>query len=237
MSGKVYYSEGNKFDASNSQIGKVGTFAIVWTLDEEAIVQLQFEDPSNTTLVDAADDPQRKWHFNRGIDKMNQALVAIGLSLALSGAAFAQQKTAKEQIVGAWTLVAVASEMDDGKKGEPFGPSPMGVIIFSNDGHFSLFQSRAEIPKIAANDRAKATPEEAQGIVASSIAYYGTYSIDENTKVMMVNLAASTYANVAAIPNQKRTITLLTSDELKFDNPRTPNGMTLRTTWKRAVSP
>jgi hypothetical protein len=168
---------------------------------------------------------------------MNKALVAFGLCLALSGTALAQQKTAREQIVGAWTLVAVTSETDDGKNGEPFGPSPQGVIIFSNDGHFSLFQSRAEIPKIAANDRAKATPDEAQSIVASSIAYFGTYSIDENTRVMVVNLAASTYANVAAIPNQKRTITLLNSDELKFDNPRTPNGMTLRTTWKRAAAP
>src|ERR1700761_8292675 len=92
---------------------------------------------------------------------------------------------------------------------------------------------RAEVPAIAANDRAKASPEEAQGIVGSSIAYYGTYSIDENTKVMVVNLDASTYANVAAIPNQKRTITLLTADVLKFDNPKTPNGMTLRTAWKR----
>jgi hypothetical protein len=169
---------------------------------------------------------------------MNKALVVVvALAFALSGIAFAQPKSAKEQIIGAWTLVSVTSEMDDGKKGEPFGSSPKGVIIFSSDGHFSLFQSRAEIPKIAANDRAKATPEEAQGIVASSIAYYGTYSIDENTNVMLVNIAASTYANVAAIPNQKRTITLLTSDELKFDNPRTPNGMTLRTTWKRAVAP
>ena len=144
---------------------------------------------------------------------------------------------AKEQIVGAWTLVSVTSETDDGNKGEPFGPSPKGVIIFSSEGHFSLFQSCAEIPVIAANDRAKATPEEAQGIVASSIAYYGTYAIDEKTGVMLVNLAASTYANVAAIPNQKRMITLLTADELKFDNPRTPNGTTLRTTWKRAAAP
>jgi hypothetical protein len=151
--------------------------------------------------------------------------------------AFGQQKLAKEQIVGAWTLMAVTSELEDGQKGEPFGPSPKGVIIFSSDGHFSLFQSRAEIPKIAANDRSKATPEEAQSIVASSIAYFGTYSIVENTKVMVVNLSASTYANVAAIPNQKRTITLLTADELKFDNPRTPNGMTLRTAWKRASAP
>jgi hypothetical protein len=168
---------------------------------------------------------------------MKKIFVAIGLSVALSSPAFSQQKSAKEELVGAWTLVSVSSEMDDGTKGEPFGPSPKGIIIFANDGHFSLFQSRAEIAKIAANDRAKATPEEAQGIVASSIAYYGTYSIDENAKVMIVNLAASTYANVAAIPNQKRTITLLTPGELKFDNPKTPNGMTLRTAWKRAAAP
>jgi hypothetical protein len=168
---------------------------------------------------------------------MNKAFLGIALCLALPGVALAQQKPVREQIVGAWNLVSVTSEMDDGKKGEPFGPSPKGVIIFSSDGHFSLFQSRAEIPKIAANDRAKATAEEAQSIVASSIAYYGTYAIDENAKVMVVNLAASTYANVAAIPNQKRTIALLTADELKFDNPRTPNGMTLRTAWKRAVAP
>jgi hypothetical protein len=147
------------------------------------------------------------------------------------------KSSAKEQIVGSWTLTSVASEMDDGKKGEPFGSSPKGVIIFANDGHFSLFQSRAELPKIVANDRAKATAEEAQTIVEGSIAYYGTYVIDENTKVITVNLAASTYANVAAIPNQKRTITLLTEDELKFDNPRTPNGMTLRTAWQRAAKP
>jgi hypothetical protein len=33
---------------------------------------------------------------------MNKVLVAVGLGLALSGAAFAQQKSTKEQIVGAW---------------------------------------------------------------------------------------------------------------------------------------
>src|SRR3954468_451915 len=149
---------------------------------------------------------------------MNKVVRVNPLCLALTGVAVAEQKSAREQIVGAWTLVSVTSEIDDGKKGEPFGSSPKGMIIFTNDGHFSLFQSRAEIPKIAANDRAKATPEEAQGIVASSIAYYGTYAIDEKAGVMSVNLATSTYANVAAIPNQKRTIALLTPDELKFDN-------------------
>ena len=168
---------------------------------------------------------------------MTKLLLAIGMSLALSGAALAQQNSTKEQIVGAWSLVSVISETEDGKWGEPFGTAPKGVMIFSSAGHFSLFQSRAEIPKIAANDRAKATPEEAQAIVASTIAYYGTYSIDEASKAMSVKLEASTFANVAAIPNQKRIITALTADELKFSNPRTPSGMTLLTVWKRAAAP
>jgi len=85
---------------------------------------------------------------------MTKLLLAIGMSLALSGAALAQQNSTKEQIVGAWSLVSVISETEDGKRGEPFGTAPKGVMIFSSAGHFSLFQSRAEIPKIAANDRA-----------------------------------------------------------------------------------
>ena len=167
---------------------------------------------------------------------MKHLVLAVGLSLATWGAASAQQKPVKEQIVGAWSLVSVTSEMDDGRKGEPFGPSPKGIIIFSADGHFALFQSRSEIPKIAANDREKATPDEAKGIVASSIAYYGTYAVDDAGKEIVVNLAASTFANVAAIPNQKRIVTRLTASELNFDNPRTPSGITLRTAWKRAAS-
>lgn len=81
---------------------------------------------------------------------MERVFVTRVTGCILSGTAIAQQKSAKEAIVGARNLVAFISEMVDGKKGEPFGPSPKGVIMFSNDGHFSLFQSRAEIPKVAA---------------------------------------------------------------------------------------
>ena len=111
---------------------------------------------------------------------------------------------------------------------------PKGIIIFAKDGYFSLFQSRAEIPKIAASDRAKATAEEAAAIVGGSIAYYGTYSVNEADKVISVKIAASTYANMAGGPEQKRIITSLTVDEFKFTNPRTPSGVTLHTVWKRA---
>ena len=43
--------------------------------------------------------------------------------------------------------------------------------------------------------------------------------------------------NVAGPNEQKRIITSLTEQELKFTNPRTPAGITLYTVWKRAKSP
>ena len=149
-----------------------------------------------------------------------------------SGGANAQGAVA-QGILGAWTLVSVEGVRDDGTKSEPFGPKPKGIIIFSPGGYFSLFQSRADVPKLAANDREKATREEARAVVAAPIAYYGTYSVNEADKALSVRLEASTYANLVG-GEQKRVITSLTTDELKFTNPRTPAGVTLHTTWKRA---
>ena len=159
---------------------------------------------------------------------------ACVLAFLCAGSAIAQQKSIKDEIVGTWMLVAVNAERADGSKGEPFGPNPKGTIIFTADGHFSLVQLRAELPKIAANDRAKATAEEAKAIVDGSIAYYGTYTVNEAEKTIAPKLDGGTYANIVGGPEQKRIITVLTADELKFTNPRTPAGFTLLTVWKRA---
>ena len=80
-------------------------------------------------------------------------------------------------------------------QGRTIRAEPERCDYFSNDGHFSLFQSRAQIPTIATNDRAKATPQEAQEIVAGAIAYYGTYRVSEGEKTVFVKIAASTFAN------------------------------------------
>lgn len=164
---------------------------------------------------------------------MRVALACWLTAVASIGTADAQQRTIKEDIVGSWSLVAVSAELADGRKTEPFGPQPKGIIIFTSDGHFSLFQSRAELPKISANDRAKATPDEAAALVNGSIAYYGTYTVNESERSLSVTLDGSTYPNLLG-PPQKRLITSLDANELKFDNPRTPSGMTLQTAWKRA---
>jgi hypothetical protein len=159
----------------------------------------------------------------------------VAVLVALSGAATGAvaEQSSRDQILGAWSLVSVESVRDDGVKSEPFGTNPKGVIIFSPEGHFSLFQSRSEVPKLASNDRAKATPDEATAVMAAAIAYYGTYSLNEADKTITVRLEGSTFANLLG-GEQKRLITALTADELAFTNPRTPAGLTLHTRWRRA---
>ena len=139
-------------------------------------------------------------------------LVILGVVLPPDDAV-AQQKSLKEQLVGTWIYVSSTSTRTDGSKTE--NPNLKGIVIYTSDGHFALVSVRADLPKLANPDRARATAEEAQAVVAGSIAYYGTYSINEVDKVLTPTVEGSTYANLIGT-DQKRIITSLTADELKF---------------------
>jgi hypothetical protein len=71
-------------------------------------------------------------------------------------------------------------------------------------------------------------------IASGSIAYTGTYAVEEATKTIHANIETSTFPNLIGAPNQRRIITSMTADEMKLTNPRTPAGVTLEFVWKRA---
>lgn len=161
---------------------------------------------------------------------------AITLLLNLGGVLFVDDAVAqspKEQIVGAWTLVSADSVQPDGSRIAVFGSNPKGIMIFSHDGYFALVQMRAELPAIVAKSRDQGTPEENKAIVQGSIAYFGKYSVNEAEKVITIKLEGSTFANLLGGGEQKKIITSLTPDELRFINPKTPSGATLEVGWKR----
>ena len=161
------------------------------------------------------------------------SLLILGVALP-AGDAVAQQKSLKEQLVGTWKLVSADNVRNDGSKLDVAGPNPKGVVIYTSDGHFALVITRADLPKFASNSRDLGTPEENKAVVQGSIAYFGTYSVNEADKVITPQIEGSTFANLIGRADQKRIITSLTADELKFTNPATPSGATLQLVWKRA---
>jgi hypothetical protein len=144
------------------------------------------------------------------------AITALGLSL-LPGNALAQTKSLKEQLVGTWIVVSWEQINKDGTKSQRFGANPKGVNSFDANGHFFIMFARPDLPKLSSNDPTNPTPEEAKAITVGSVAYFGTYTVDEPTKTISLKIESSSLPNQLGI-DQKRVITSLTADELKYTN-------------------
>src|SRR6476661_6358302 len=95
--------------------------------------------------------------------------LAITLLMLISGIGnvLAQKGALKEQVVGTWIHVSTTVTAPDGKKSDRPG---QGVLIYAPDGHFAFVNVANNLPNLAANNRDKATAEEARAIVAGSIA-------------------------------------------------------------------
>ena len=111
--------------------------------------------------------------------------------------------------------------------------NPRGVNVFTPDGRYVVLFTRDNLPKIAGGDRAKATADEATAIVGGSIGYFGSYTVDEANKTIVYRLEGSTFPNQMGT-DQRRVITLLTADELKYRNPGATSGGVIEVSFKRA---
>jgi hypothetical protein len=145
--------------------------------------------------------------------------ILLALGSALPGSALSQQKSLNEKLLGTWIQVSIDVVFPDGTKHPLYGENPKGIVIYTSDGYFALMQARVDLPKLASGRPSTATADEARAVLAGSIAYFGRYSLDEASKVLSVDIHASTFANQVGDPTEKRTITSLTESELKFTRP------------------
>jgi hypothetical protein len=160
-------------------------------------------------------------------------VLASILGTALIAAApqtFSQQKDLKKQIVGEWTLVSAYNERD-GKKRDQFGPTPSGYMHLAPSGRFAYLAFAKDAPKFAGNDRMKATGAEAQAVVHNSIAYYGTYKVNEKDGTMEWDIQNSTFPNNKGVGKR---VVKITGDQLSLVNPGATAGGTNNQVWKRA---
>lgn len=157
------------------------------------------------------------------------ALISVA---ALTTNAVSQVKSLKDQLVGTWIYVSSTATREDGSAIER--PKLQGAVTYTADGRFHFITVRSDAPKYASGDSARPSAEEAMAIASGVVAYTGTYTVDESTKTINVNIETSSFPNLVGAPNQRRIVTSITDDELKFTNPRTPAGITLALVFKRA---
>ena len=158
--------------------------------------------------------------------------IAMMASVLMPLTVMGQQKSLKDELVGTWIYVSSTAKRDDGSY-EP-RPSSQGAVTYTADGRFHFIVTRTDAPKYASGVLARPSPDEAMAIASSALAYTGTYTVDEGTRTIHANIETSTFPNLVGAPNQRRIVTSITADEMKFTNPRTSAGLTLEIVWKRA---
>ena len=139
-------------------------------------------------------------------------LVALTM-VVLTTASHAQApaKSLKEALAGHWQLVSVTAN-----ERTPYGANPHGSMFLDAAGHFSI---------IVVSDGD-----------ARSVAYFGTYAVNEADKLMTLHLEESVGGGSpnAAGRDLKRLLAL-NGDELTMQN-QTPAGTpgNIKLTWKQA---
>lgn len=85
---------------------------------------------------------------------------------------------AAQRLIGSWRYVGTTY---DGKPDQTRGADPKGIIMYDGHGHMACHVAPdREVGKAGSEP----TPEEAKAALANHIAYFGTYSLDENAKTV-----------------------------------------------------
>src|SRR5262249_33313001 len=132
-------------------------------------------------------------------------------------------KVAKRQLVGNWSIV-----LNTGTGARTFSPDD-GYATFAPNGRFSITLVRSDLPKFASNNRDMGTADENKAVLQGSIAYFGTYSVNESDGTLTLHIERSSFPNWSGT-DQKRLISTLTASELKYTNPAASVGGTAELT-------
>ena len=141
----------------------------------------------------------------------------------------------KDQLVGTWMLTESKLEYADGKKEEAGGGDEKGIAMFDAQGNFTWLIMGAARKPFKANNRMEGTLDEYKGAVQGTVAYWGTYTVNEAEKSVSFTIARSVFPNWDGT-TRKSTITVA-GDELKQVNAPIPSAKgpyVPKLVWKRA---
>ena len=159
--------------------------------------------------------------------------MTVGIILLGTSAGWAQQKSLKSQLAGAWTLVSQEVTPKDGPKRPGIGgPSAKGVLILDGSGHYAFVAGAPDRPKLKITTPRKDIPAAELGeAVRSYGANFGTWSVDEKSKTLIRKY------QLALIPNndtqEVKQAVSLAKGELKLVQV-TAAGATVESVYRRA---
>jgi hypothetical protein len=132
------------------------------------------------------------------------------------------QRPIKDMLVGAWTLLLDDGVTADNIQVPRMGPNPIGLAIFTPNGHFSAQIMRTvNRPPFKSNDRDTGTADENKAAIQGVRSAFGTYTVDEGAKSIDFKTEGSSFPNAEGT-RQKYLVTEITDETLTIETPISP---------------
>ena len=90
----------------------------------------------------------------------------------------------RNPFAGTWKLVSYEVRRADGKVTYPWGDSPQGRLMYSEDGHVSVAMMGSDRTAFAARELKLGTPQEKVAAADSYISYAGRYEVVDGNRVV-----------------------------------------------------
>jgi Lipocalin-like domain len=105
-------------------------------------------------------------------------------------------KSLRDRLIGAWSLVSYEERPVDGSPSFfPMGPKPKGIIMYTPDGFMSAQLSKPDRKLFASGDWFKASDAEFRDEATSYIAYTGPFHVDEEKQTLTHSMFISLFPN------------------------------------------
>ncbi|WP_428741077.1 lipocalin-like domain-containing protein [Tenacibaculum sp.] len=158
----------------------------------------------------------------------------IVLCLLVFGKTLIAQNTSNSSFVGSWSLVSINNIYQDGKRVQPYGENPEGLLIFTEEGNYAIQILKKNRPLIVSGNKNTSTPEENAAIVKGFNSHYGEYVVDKENNTITFEILHASFPNWEG-KIQKRTYDY-SNNVLKYVVTNTTQGgasVIAEVVWKR----
>jgi hypothetical protein len=114
------------------------------------------------------------------------ALCTAALFASAASPAFAQDKSLKESIIGAWLVTGVADVGDNGQARDTWKGQTTGQLTFGRTGRFTQILVGPVVASMKGDE-----PRKPDRLI---VAHYGTYTVDESAKKINFKIEGSGYS-------------------------------------------
>ncbi|SDR05412.1 lipocalin-like domain-containing protein [Pseudoxanthomonas sp. CF125] len=136
------------------------------------------------------------------------------------------------QVAGTWRMVSATVEAD-GKTEQPYSEHPQGMLVFTADMHFVEVLTNPDTPRFKSDTRGGGSTEENKRAMASSIGFFGTYTVDEQGRFTGNRIEGATFPNWVGAVRTQRELQLKVVGDRMHETFTRPDGGQVRAEFLR----